>query len=158
MTVPMTGRSAAAGDPFYERLVGCWRLLRWESIGEDGSVELPMGEVPEGLLAYTPDGTMVTNIGRSGRPPISAGDLLEGPADERLAAFATYIAYAARVALEGETVIHEVVMSLYPNWVGSRQRRHASISGDDRTLVLTADPFPMRGRVSTQRLTWEKVG
>ena len=117
-----------------------------------------LGDPPEGLLAYTPDGTMVTNIGRAGRPAISAGDLLEGPADERNAAFGTFIAYAARVALEGQTVIHDVVMSLYPNWVGSRQRRHAVLSDGDRTLVLTADPFPMRGRMSTQRLTWEKVG
>ncbi len=158
MTVPMTGRAPAADDPFYARLIGCWRLLRWDSIGEDGSVEHPMGDPPEGLLAYTPDGTMVTNIGRAGRPPISAGDLLEGPADERNAAFGTFIAYAARVALEGETVVHEVVMSLYPNWVGSRQRRHATLRDGDRILVLTADPFPMRGRMSTQRLTWEKVG
>lgn len=158
MTVGMTGRSAGADDPLYTRLVGCWRLLRWESVGEDGSITTPMGAEPEGLLAYTADGTMVTNIGRADRPAISSGDLFAGPADERLAAFGSYIAYAARVEMDGETVVHRVVMSLFPNWVGTAQRRHARLSGDGRTLVLTADPFALNGRVSTQRLTWERVG
>jgi hypothetical protein len=138
-------------------LVGTWRLVRWASEGEDG-VEYPMGEDPEGILVYTPDGTMITTIGRAGRPPIDGGDMLLGPVDERLAAMTTFIAYAGRYRVEEGDVIHEVTMSLFPNWIGTTQRRHVALSAEGHALELSADPFVLRGRMSKQRLAWERVG
>jgi hypothetical protein len=150
----MTGRER----PLRDRLLGAWRLLSWESIGDDGSIEHPLGDAPDGVVVYTPDGTMVTTLGRHGRPPISGGDMLAGPDDERLAAFGSFIAYAARFELDGDDVIHTVTMSLFPNWVGTAQRRHVELSPDDRGLVLSSDPFLLRGRLGRQRLTWERYG
>lgn len=137
-------------------LAGTWRLLAWESAGDDG-VRFPMGEAPEGVLVYTADGTMITTIGRAERPPIDGGDLLAGPVEQRLDAMTTFIAYSGTFLVEGGDVVHHVTMSLFPNWVGSTQRRHVELSEDGRRLVLSADPFVLRGRLSTQRLTWERV-
>ena len=48
-------------------------------------------------------------------------------------------------------------MSLFPNWVGTAQRRHVELSADGRSLVLSSDAFLLRGRMSGQRLTWERI-
>jgi Lipocalin-like domain len=138
-------------------LVGTWRLRAWVADGE-GGIEHPMGEAPEGVLVYTADGTMVTTIGRSGRPRIDGGDLLGGPVDQRLEAMATFIAYSGTFRVDGGDVVHDLTMSLFPNWVGSTQRRHAALSADGRELTLSADPMPVQGRMSAQRLSWERVG
>lgn len=140
-----------------ERLVGAWRLVTWESIGDDGSVTHPMGADPQGVVVYTPDGTMMTTIGRRDRAPIGGGDMLDGPAEERLAAFGSFIAYTSRFRIEGSDVIHAVEMSLFPNWVGTEQRRHVELSADGDGLVLSADPFLLRGRISRHRLSWRRI-
>jgi len=138
------------------RLVGTWRLRTWTSEGDDGILH-PMGEAPEGILVYTPDGTMITTIGAAGRPPIDGGDLLAGPVDQRLEALETFIAYSGTFHVEGGDILHEVTMSLFPNWIGTTQRRHVTLSEDGRDLLLAADPFVLRGRLSTQRLLWRRV-
>jgi hypothetical protein len=141
-----------------EDLLGAWELLSWEAVGEDGSRDHPMGIDPQGVVVYTPDGTMMTTLGRRHRAPIDGGDLLTGPDDQRLAAFGSFIAYTSRFRIEGGDVIHEVVMSLFPNWVGTAQRRHVQLSSDRQGLVLSSDPFLLRGRTSRQVLAWRRVG
>ena len=146
-----------AGRPLTaEDLVGTWRLTSWTSTGDDG-VQHPMGDPPEGVLVYTPGGTMITTIGRPGRTPIDGGDMLGGPADQRLEAFTSFIAYSGTFTIEGDDVAHDVTMSLFPNWIGTRQVRHVAFEDDGRTLELSTDPFVLRGRLSVQRLRWERV-
>ncbi|MFN8623326.1 MAG: lipocalin-like domain-containing protein [Chloroflexota bacterium] len=140
-----------------ERLLGAWELLSWEAVGDDGSREYPLGMHPQGVVVYTPDGTMMTTLGRRDRTPIDGGDLLTGPDDQRLAAFSSFIAYTSRFRMDGGDVIHEVVMSLFPNWVGTAQRRHVQLSADGLSLVLSSDPFLLRGRVSRQVLAWRRI-
>lgn len=140
-----------------DRLLGAWELRSWESVGDDGVVDYPMGMDPEGVVVYTPDGTMMTTLGRRGRHPISGGDMLAGPDDQRLAAFSSFIAYSGRFRLEGTDVLHHVQMSLFPNWVGTEQRRHVAMSADGRDLTLSSDPFLLRGRSSRQVLVWRRI-
>ena len=137
-------------------LVGTWRLRTWTSEGDDGIVH-PMGEAPEGVLVYTTDGTMITTIGRPDRLPIDGGDPLAGPVEQRLEAMTSFVAYAGTFHVDDGDVVHDVAMSLFPNWVGTTQRRHVALGPDGRTLALSTDPFVLRGRLSTQRLIWERV-
>ena len=58
--------------------------------------------------------------------------------------------------LKGDTMHHHVTASLYPNWVGTRQVRHARLSDGGDTLELWTDPFTLAGRRSVQRLTWSR--
>jgi hypothetical protein len=148
------GHDGAAG--LRGRLLGTWILRDWEAVGEDGSMVRPFGERPDGVLVYTSDGTMITTIGRRDRPAIGAGDPLHGPAEARLAAFGSFIAYTSAFEVHGSDVHHRVRMSLFPDWVGTVQVRHVLLADEDRTLVLSADPFSMQGRVSTHRLTWDR--
>jgi hypothetical protein len=144
-------RPLTAGD-----LVGTWRLVSWTSTG-DGGVQHPMGDAPEGVLVYTPGGTMITTIGRTVRSPIDGGDMLGGPDAQRLDAFTSFIAYSGTFGIEGGDVVHEVAMSLFPNWVGTRQVRHVRLEDGGRTLELSTDAFVLHGRLSVQRLTWDRV-
>lgn len=138
-------------------LTGDWRLRSWVSEAEDGSISLPLGARAIGILVYSPDGTMITTIAPPERPALESRDPLRGgPDQERRSAAETFIAYSGRYAYDGTDVIHTVEMSLYPNWVGTRQVRHVRFSADDTVLELSTDPTTLAGRTAIQRLIWER--
>jgi hypothetical protein len=137
-------------------LVGTWLLRHWELEGEDGAREQPFGAEPQGIVVYTTDGRMVTTIGRPDRRP-AGKDLLSADDAARREAVATFIAYSGTYVVERGDVIHSVEMSLDPAWVGTRQRRHAVLDDDGRTLILSTDPLLVAGRRGRHRLTWERI-
>lgn len=139
-------------------LLGSWRLRGWVAIADDGSQSLPMGEAPEGLLVYSDDGTMIGIMGPAARPRFASDDVTGGTDDERARAFATFIAYGGRYEIEGDTVRHDVETSLFPNWIGTVQRRRWELAENGRLLTLTSPPLPLSGMVRVQQLTWERVG
>jgi hypothetical protein len=138
-------------------LVGSWRLQHWVAVGDDGSEMLPMGAAPDGLLVYSHDGTMIGIMGPGDRPRFASDDVTGGTDEERAAAFATFIAYGGPYEIEGDTVSHHVETSLFPNWIGSVQRRRWEMSDDGRHVTLTSPPLTLGGAVRIQRLTWERV-
>lgn len=139
-------------------LVGTWRLRSWTSTFEDGSEGEPFGPAPEGVLVYAADGTMITTIGQPGRPRITGGDLLNGPEPEIVAMARSFIAYSGTWSLDGGDVLHDVSMSLFPDWIGTQQRRHVGLSDDGRELTLSSDAMLLRGRTGIQRLVWDRIG
>jgi hypothetical protein len=139
------------------RLVGGWRLRSWVSITDGGDEAYPMGDAPDGLLAYTAGGTMVGIMGPGDRPRFSTDDVTGGTPEEQAAAFATFIAYGGRFAVDGDTVIHTVETSLFPNWIGTEQRRRFELSDDGRTLTVTTPPIVLGGTRRTQRLVWSRI-
>jgi Lipocalin-like domain len=139
------------------RLVGGWRLRSWVSIADDGAEARPMGEAPDGVLAYTADNMVVGIMSPADRPRFVTDDVTGGTAEEQAAAFATFIAYGGRYEIDGDTVIHTVESSLFPNWIGTQQRRRFTLSDDGRTLTLTSPPLVLGGTRRVQRLTWSRV-
>jgi hypothetical protein len=138
-------------------LVGSWRLRRWTAISDDGSEAAPWGDDPEGLIVYSNDGTMSAMMGSPARPPFDSADLTGGSDEERSRAFATFIAYAGPFEVDGDVVRHHVEMSLFPNWVGSVQRRRWELDASGQRLTLTSPPVTVGGATRIQRLTWERV-
>jgi hypothetical protein len=116
----------------------------------------PFGEEPLGYVVYTADGRMITTISMAGRAAIG-GDVLAGPAEARVAAFASFIAYSGTFRVEDNDVIHRVEISLFPDWVGGEQRRHVELSEDRNRLTLSTDPMPSAGRVGRHHLSWERI-
>ena len=115
-----------------------------------------MGDAPDGLLTYSAGGTMVGIMGPSGRPRFSTDDVTGGSLDEQAGAFATFIAYGGRYEIDGDSVTHHVETSLFPNWIGTIQRRHWDLDDDARHLTLTSPPLVLRGATRIQRLSWER--
>lgn len=138
-------------------LLGGWRLRTWVSIADDGAEIQPMGEAPDGLLTYTPDGTMVAILGSGARPRFGSDDVVGGSDAERAQAFATFLAFGGRYEVVGATVIHHLETSLFPNLVGTSQRRAWVLDGTGRRLTLTSPPLELGGATRIQRLTWERV-
>ncbi len=117
-----------------------------------------MGEAPDGLLAYAADGTMIGIMGRGDRPRFAADDLTGGSDHERARAFASFVAYGGRYEVTGDTVTHHVETSLFPNWIGTQQRRRWELDASGRHLTLTSPPLALGGARRIQRLRWERLG
>jgi hypothetical protein len=152
------GEHAHEHPPHTGSLIGTWHLETWVSLVDDGT-EAPMGPSPEGLLAYAPDGTMITAFGRAERERdrFATDDMTGGTTDERSAAFSSFIAYGGRYAIDGSTVVHPVEVSLFPNWVGTTQRRHWALDADGDRLTLVSPPITVGGQTRTQRLVWRRT-
>ncbi|MDQ3865508.1 MAG: lipocalin-like domain-containing protein [Actinomycetota bacterium] len=129
--------------------------MSWENRTLEGEVTHPLGEDASGYIAYTEDGYVFVAIMRRGRRPFEVGDLLSGGTAEKARAAETYVSYCGRYELHGETVVHHVLLSLFPNWEGVAQERLVRIDGD--TLTLSTRPLLLAGRQQTAHLRWERV-
>jgi hypothetical protein len=118
------------------------RAVSWENRTVDGEVSHPLGEDALGYLTYTEDGHMCVAIMRPACRHFVARDVLSGSREEKAAAAETYVSYCGRYEFRGQTIIHHIELSLFPDWVGLAQERLAKISGDR----LTHRPGDDRGR------------
>ena len=137
-------------------LQGTWRLVSWENRSAAGEVTYPLGPDAVGYLTYTADGYVFVALMRADRAAFAAGDLLAGSPDERAAAAAGYISYAGTFEVRADRVIHHVLASLFPNWVGTDQERFIGWEGE--RLLLSTAPTVFAGRQQTGHLVWERVG
>jgi Lipocalin-like domain len=78
-----------------EQLVGAWKLVSYVEKPVDGSDPFyPMGEEPQGIIMYTPDGYMSAQLMRPGRPKFASGDWFRGSPEEIKEEASGYIAYS----------------------------------------------------------------
>src|SRR5919199_5315242 len=131
------------------RLVGTWRLTSWENQDDAGQITFPVGRDARGYIIYTADGYVSVQIMTAQRERFVADDLLTGTTDEKARAAETFIAYGGHYELASDTVIHHVELSLFPNWVGTRQVRRIEMAGD--RLTLSAGPMMLAGRQQNSR-------
>jgi hypothetical protein len=138
-------------------LIGTWRLISWQNRSLlDGEVSYPLGKDAVGYIMYGQDGYMSVAILSPDRPKFVAGDLLSGGAEERARAVGTYVSYCGQYEFLGDTVVHRVELSLFPNWVGVEQERLVEVKGD--RLTLSTRPILLGGVQRTAHLIWEAVG
>ena len=137
-------------------LIGTWRLISWETRSVDGQkISYPLGEDAVGYIMYNEDGYMFVAIMRPNRVRFAAGDLLGGSTEEKTQAVDTYVSYCGRYEFNGDTVIHHVDLSLFPNWVGVEQERLVELREDQ--LTLSTHPILQGGVQRTAHLIWERV-
>jgi hypothetical protein len=136
-------------------LLGTWKLVSFETTGQDGRSHYPLGENPLGYITYSHDGYMQVAMMKANRPRINAETLPLAKTEDKAVAAATYVSYCGRYETSGDTVIHHVEISLDPNMKGDRLERHMQLAGD--TLTLTTVPFPIFGKPYTGRLVWKRV-
>ncbi len=135
-------------------LIGTWRLVSWENRDADGQISHPLGEDAVGYIMYSPDGYMSVAIMRPDRTKFAAGDLLSGSEAEKAHAAGTYVSYCGRYEFRGETVVHQVELSLFPNWVGVAQERLVELKGD--RLTLSTRPILLGGMQRSAHLVWKR--
>ena len=154
-TAPAYLHAAEPGDR--EQLIGSWDLVSLENHGTNGKTFYPFGEHPIGRITYTEDGKMMAQIMRAERKPFVTHDLYSGTADEKAAAYDSYVAYYGDFAVDPalHAVTHTVTGSLFPNWTGGQQTRFYALKGDE--LVLTTKPFHAQGTEVTAHVVWHRV-
>jgi hypothetical protein len=121
-------------------LKGAWRLVCWRRISVEGAESFPFGRNASGTLLYTDDGYMSAMMTAGGRLDIDGTDPLGGSPEARAAAYSTCLAYSGTWRRQGDTVIHRLTNSLYPNWRGTVQPR--AIEDRDGELVLRTPQGP----------------
>jgi hypothetical protein len=136
------------------KLIGTWRLISWILTDGDGTIHHPLGQDAVGRLIYTADGFMSAMLATASRPRAAGDDPLGCSAEDSRAAMATFHTYSGRYRFEGASVVHAVDFCLFPNMVGSEQRRFWRLDGD--RLHLTTPPLTRKGASGTAELVWER--
>ena len=132
-----------------EDIIGTWRTVGHEIVAKDGTESHPFGPGPHaGNLVYHPNGTVSVLVIRTDPHKLAA----TGPAAERLAALDKCVAYVGRWEIKGDKIVHHVVTSLNPAWIGSAQERNAKLEGDRLTLSPPPDE-----NGATARIAWQRV-
>ena len=104
---------------------------------------------------YNQDGYMFVAISCPNREKFAAGDLLRGSIEEKAQAADTYVSYCGQYEFRGDTVVHHVDLSLFPNWVGVEQERLVELRGN--RMTLSTHPILLGGVQGTTHLIWERV-
>ena len=137
-------------------LISTWKLISWETRSVDGQqISHPLGKDAVGYIMYNEDGYMLVAIMRANRAKFAARDLLRGSTEEKAQAADTYVSYCGRYEFQGDTVVHHVDLSLFPNWVGVRQERLVELTGN--RLTLSTRPILLGDEPQTAHLIWERV-
>ena len=138
-------------------LVGVWGLIEWQLWldGERGAA--PFGGLVDGRLIYCASGHMSATLSARDRGTVGTATLAQASEADRARAASSYVAYLGTYRVEGDRVIHSVVMSLHPDWVGSEQVRTFELEGARPGTVLHLSTTPIltpSGRRAVNRLSW----
>lgn len=133
---------------------GRWEIVSWEQVYDDGRVVHPMGRELEGFIEYGPYG-MFCVIARAGRAHFTTGGQWSAGDADKAAAYGSYLSYAGDYEVEGDTIVHKVRHSLFPNWEGGQQRRRARFQ--DGLLSLSARFEEGTSEARSAVLTWRRA-
>lgn len=140
--------AVSAGADERASLVGTWKLVSWQVIGDDGKPQDLFGTSPRGYLVLTPEGRSIVLTTAAGRKP--------GTDDAARAALQrSMLSYSGRYRIEGDDFITTVEISWNEEWNGTEQRRHYRIDGDN--LFIESAPAPSMvfpGKTDFRRLIW----
>jgi hypothetical protein len=134
--------------------VGTWRLESWENRRE-GETTYPFGQDAIGYITYTEEGYMSVAFMTSNRSNYTSGDFLGGSKEEKAAAAETHASYCGTYKIQGNTIIHSIEVSSFPNWVGTDQERFFEV--EDKILTLSTAPILLAGKQQTAHLIWERA-
>jgi hypothetical protein len=88
------------------------------------------------------------------RKTFRSNEFMRGNLQEKAVAFESVISYSGVFRLDHGEIIHTVKASAYPNWVGTRQLRRATLRG--KRLTLTTRPYVGDGQRMIARLVWAR--
>lgn len=125
-----------------DRLLGAWKLVKFEGWTGAGRPYSPMGRTATGYIVYTPDGHVSVNLSRGDRPPVAPDRPWHQMDDATLLPLArAYMAYAGPFEVDEERAVarHHFEMCLDPTMIGTLQERHIRFPADD-LLELSVEP------------------
>jgi hypothetical protein len=133
---------------------GTYRLVSEQRTIVDTGEIVP-GTGARGYITYGDDGRMIVLIVRQPRPrPEDAEKITD---QQRIELFRTITAYAGTYKFDGNSIEHNIEISMNEVWSGTKQVRFVKRDGDH--LIYSTPPFPFHtdGKMSVNTLVWEKV-
>jgi lipocalin-like protein len=133
-----------------DALIGIWKLISWQVIGENEEPQNVFGSNPKGYLILTREGRSIALTTADNRKG-GMGDA------ERAALHKSMLAYSGKYRVEGNDFITTVDVSWNEVWNGTEQKRHFTIEGD--RLFIDSAPGPsivFPGMTDFRRLVWER--
>jgi hypothetical protein len=140
------------------KLIGSWSLISsrtelYDSPDVKPSILHTIGKDAHGIIMFSPDGYVSTQLMRPGAIKWESNNLLDGTAEELADATRHFLAYAGTFDVEArgdETLIYiSVDLCSFPNWLGDRQERVVRLEGE--VLKLTPPSFIMQVGSQFQR-------
>jgi hypothetical protein len=140
-----------------DQFIGVWKLASFEFRLADGIVIHPMGSGVVGALLYDPSGYMALQLMEPDRPKFESGDWLRGTDEEIKAAFEGCMAYYGTFEIDEpkSIIIHHVLGSTFPNWVGVDREQFYELSHD--RLTLTTLPMSLAGEQAVGVLIFQRA-
>ena len=137
-----------------EDLVGIYVGRGQDYLAKDGTVvKLPEQAGPSASrIAYTKEGMVIVVSTPADRAKVDAKDPSQATLEEKARMADGVVAYAGRYEIRGDTVIHHIEVSFFPNLVGRANVRTPTFQG--KLLTLTTEPDEKGG---VQRIYWERV-
>jgi len=116
------------------------------------------GDDPQGFMIFAPDGWMNAIVCWGGRLALGGNPAwhADGPDDDRLTAFDTYLSYGGKWRVHNSVLTTDVHYALNPGWVGGEQVRGLDMS-DDGHLTLTLERAWPDGRVMKGWVRWRRA-
>jgi hypothetical protein len=137
------------------RFIGTWELISCELKNSNGEVNFPMGEDAIGYIIYNQDGYMSVAFMSANRHPFESGDILGGSIEEKESAIDTYVSYCGKYDVSEGYVTHHIEVSLFPNWIGTGQKRKYQF--EENRLILSTDPLIVKGQEVEGLLIWKRA-
>jgi Lipocalin-like domain len=154
LVASLTAGPLIADDGF----VGVWKLVSYSTQDPDTHVVFyPFGERATGYIVYTAEGRMFAILAAEGRKPLTGGNRITAPVEDRADAFTTATAYSGTYTLTEGQVVHHVDISVNPNWVGTDQVRFTWLEGNRLTIVTPPLPTRPDGKLRVSTLVWERT-
>jgi hypothetical protein len=112
-----------------------------------------------GRLMYDAQGNMSGQMFYPGRPLFVSNDPFKPTPEEAVAAFVGSTAYFGTYSVdkEGQTIVHQVEDSVYPNYIGSGLRRKFRFSDDGQRVTYSTEPVMLDGQRVIVSLVWERI-
>ena len=121
-------QASFAGDR--DKIGGIWKLVSYEvEVQATGQKSPVMGEKPTGYVTFTPEGRVFFVLTSEARKAAKTDQ-------ERAELLNTLVAYSGTYSVEGEKWTTNVEVAWNPEWVGTKQVRNFTLSGE-RLVVLT---------------------
>jgi len=138
-------------------LAGCWDLVECTFTAADGTVRVPWGATPIGVLLVTPSGELSAHGGRRARAPLAGEQPTSGEKQQAHDDYFSYYGRIVRVDDEAGTMVTAVDGATNPDWIGGEQLRYLDIEGDD-IIVLRTPLLALAGSDVVGRMAWRRRG
>jgi hypothetical protein len=139
-----------------QQFLGTWKLVSTEEKLRDGHTRpyTDIGANAQGYLIYTADGHMCATLMKPARPNWH-GDIEDATDAEKISAASGFTSYCGTYKIDEKNriMVHYPELSLYPNFIGTEQKRPYRFEGNRLSFSDTVSD----GQVERWTIVWEKV-